>query len=106
VAERDRWIEDLAGAILDGASIDWKSEESSADGVDRPLLTQLRLLAIVADYHCRPRSSTPPVATGPADTSPPAVNGRAPPILLVALGCRCRLPCDLCSERVRSAARA
>jgi len=50
VAERDRWVEDLAGAILDGASIDWQSEESSAGGVDRPLLTQLRLLAIVADY--------------------------------------------------------
>ena len=76
MAEGHRSLEDLAAAILDGASIDWESEESRAGAVDRPLLSQLRLLAIVADVHRRPRSPAPPVATSAADSSPPALDGR------------------------------
>ena len=53
--QSEAWIEDLAGAILDGASIDWASAESSADFAERPLLNQLRLLATVADLHRLPR---------------------------------------------------
>ena len=59
MAERDRRIEDLAGAILDGGSIDWAYEESSADVSERSLLDQLRLVAAVADAHRRPRPSKP-----------------------------------------------
>lgn len=43
----------LAAAILDGAPIDWASVESSADGAERPLLDELRLLATVAKLHRR-----------------------------------------------------
>ncbi len=46
-------IENLAGAILDGAPIDWASAESSADDTQRPLVDQLRLLASVATLHRR-----------------------------------------------------
>jgi TolB-like protein/Tfp pilus assembly protein PilF len=48
---------ELAGAILDGTSIDWTSVESSADLSERPLLDQLKLLAAVADVHRRPSAS-------------------------------------------------
>jgi Tol biopolymer transport system component len=53
VAASDGLIGDLAGAILDGAPIDWASAESSADGAERPLLEELRLLATVANLHRR-----------------------------------------------------
>jgi len=53
VAGAETHIADLAGAILDGAPIDWPSFESG-DHADRPLLDQLKLLARVADLHRRP----------------------------------------------------
>ena len=51
MAEREGLLADLAGAILDGAPIDWASAESGADELERPLLDPLRLLATLADVH-------------------------------------------------------
>lgn len=47
----DRLVDDLADAILDGTSIDWAAAEPSAEGVARPLVRQLKVLAAVADLH-------------------------------------------------------
>ena len=52
----DPLVEDLADAILDGSPIDWAAAESSSDGTAQLLVTQLRVLAAVADLH----RSTPP----------------------------------------------
>jgi hypothetical protein len=73
VGERSRWIDDLAGAILDGASIDWASAESNAQLEERSLLSQLRLLATVASVHRRPRPSQPMSFCSPTK---PAVSTR------------------------------
>jgi serine/threonine protein kinase len=62
-------IEDLAGAILDGVSIDWASAESSAGIADPALLSQLRVVANLADVFRRPPGATAterlPNGTGP-----------------------------------------
>ena len=55
----DRLVDDLADAILDGTPIDWAAAESSAEGVARPLVRQLKVLAAVADLH----RGTPPIAS-------------------------------------------
>ena len=44
-------IVEVAGAILDGTSVDWASEASGADWTERRLLDQLQLVAAVADVH-------------------------------------------------------
>ena len=49
-ADRDRLIDDLAQAILDGTPIDWSAIDSSAGG-DRELIGELRLLSALADVH-------------------------------------------------------
>ena len=49
-ADRDRLIDDLAQAILDGTPIDWSAIDSSAGG-DRELMGELRLLSALADVH-------------------------------------------------------
>lgn len=46
-------IVELAGAILDGTSVDWTSEASGTDLTGQLLLDQLKLLAAVADVHRR-----------------------------------------------------
>jgi serine/threonine protein kinase len=82
VAQREGWIEDLAGAILDGASINWVSAESTANLAERSLVNQLRLLATVADLHRRPRSRERPGPVTaqenpfPAPTGPAIVDGK------------------------------
>jgi serine/threonine protein kinase/tetratricopeptide (TPR) repeat protein len=53
VALSESLVADVAGAILDGAPIDWGSAESSADLADRPLLAQLRVVSTVAELHRR-----------------------------------------------------
>jgi eukaryotic-like serine/threonine-protein kinase len=50
VASEER-VSELADAILDGRSIDWRSAESSVDDTERHLLDQLKLVAAVADFH-------------------------------------------------------
>src|SRR3989442_12978847 len=47
----DRMIDDLAGAILEGAPIDWASAESSADQTDHLVIGELKLLAALAEVH-------------------------------------------------------
>src|SRR5687767_9361465 len=44
---------DVAGAILDGAQVDWASAESSAEESERGLLDPLRVVAALADVHRR-----------------------------------------------------
>ncbi len=44
---------DVAGAILDGAEVDWASAESSVEESDRALLDPLRVVAALADVHRR-----------------------------------------------------
>ena len=53
MARSEGLVADVAGAILDGAPIDWGSVESSADLADRSLLDQLRVVRAVADVHRR-----------------------------------------------------
>ena len=61
-------LTEVAGAILDGAPIDWVAAESSADEAERELLAPLRLVAswptfIVAmpiPRRCLPREWTTP----------------------------------------------
>ena len=50
-----RLTDDLLDAVLDGRCIDWAAAEASAPG-EQPLLTQLRVLAAVAEFH----RTTPP----------------------------------------------
>jgi serine/threonine-protein kinase len=47
----EKRLPELANAILDGGSIDWRSAKSSADDTERLLLDQLKLVAAVADFH-------------------------------------------------------
>jgi serine/threonine-protein kinase len=51
MADNDGLVTDLAGAILDGATIDWETAESGADQTERALLAPLRRLATLADFH-------------------------------------------------------
>jgi serine/threonine-protein kinase len=49
----ERVVPELAGAVLDGAPIDWAGAESRADDASRPVLAELRVLAALADVHRR-----------------------------------------------------
>jgi len=51
VDAREAEVRDLAGAILDGTPIDWRTAESTAHETERALLDQLRVLATLADFH-------------------------------------------------------
>jgi len=66
---REELYADLAGAILDGAPIDWAAAESSSDESDRPLLDRLKLIAALADLHrrgARPGAASAEAAQGAA----------------------------------------
>src|SRR5688572_30768758 len=56
----EQLVDDLADAILDGTPIDWAAAESSPDGTEQPLVSQLRILAAVAELH---RGTTPSTST-------------------------------------------
>lgn len=62
---RDRRVEELAGAVLDGFSIDWTAASAGADPHDRALIERLQLVAAIAEVH-RP---------GDAGTAPPQTWG-------------------------------
>ncbi len=47
----EQLIDDLAGAVLDGAVVDWAAAESTAEGAAKPLVRHLRLVASVARLH-------------------------------------------------------
>ena len=55
----EQLVDDLADAILDGTPIDWAAAESSPDGTARPLVSQLRVLAAVADAPSRYHAERP-----------------------------------------------
>jgi eukaryotic-like serine/threonine-protein kinase len=62
--EDDAALADLAGAILDGAPVDWAAIESVGSDAQRALIRELRLLADVTALHhslptLRPLASTP-----------------------------------------------
>ena len=66
----ERFVGELANAILDGMPIDWATVESSVHAPGHVLIDQLKVLAAVADVHRRPPPSPPSrasEASGPAD---------------------------------------
>ena len=71
----DALIADLAGAILDGAPIDWASAAASVDPLDRSMFEQLRVLSGLARHH---RQNARSSASDPHDreeTSGASANG-------------------------------
>src|SRR3982751_4694822 len=44
-------VADVAAAILDGTSVDWRKVQSIANETEHQLLEQLRVLATLADFH-------------------------------------------------------
>ena len=53
-------LDDLAGAILDGTSVDWQRVDASAKETERPLLDELRVLATLAEVHRAQRDNGEP----------------------------------------------
>ena len=68
----ERLVDDLADAILDGTPIDWAAAESSPEGTARPLVSQLRVLAAVAELH----RGTPPMTSTLSGSPRPAWSRR------------------------------
>ena len=53
-------LDELAGAILDGTSVDWRAIQSTASETERSLVEELRALATLADFHREQRADTEP----------------------------------------------
>ena len=51
-------LDELAGSILDGASVEWPAVESTANETDRPLVEELHVLSRLADFHRRQRTES------------------------------------------------
>ena len=50
--ENERVLHDVAGALMDGAPIDWASAESKADNESmRRIVRELKVIAAIADVH-------------------------------------------------------
>jgi TolB-like protein/tetratricopeptide (TPR) repeat protein len=66
VDANERTLDELAGAILDGTSVDWRTVQSIANETERPLVEELHFLATLADFHRQQRaeSARPPQAWG------------------------------------------
>src|SRR5215510_12243908 len=47
----EQLLDDIAGAVLDGAAVDWAAAESSADAAARRIVGHLRLVSSVAEWH-------------------------------------------------------
>ena len=56
----ERSLDELAGAILDGTSVDWRTIQSTASETERSLVEELRALATLADFHRKQRADTEP----------------------------------------------
>lgn len=54
---REPSLSELAGAILDGTSIDWQMVQSTANDAERGLVEELRVLATLADVHRQQRTA-------------------------------------------------
>jgi eukaryotic-like serine/threonine-protein kinase len=63
VRQSERFVDDLADAILDGSPVDWAAAEASADDAERPLVRELGLVALLAALH---RDAAPPPAGAPS----------------------------------------
>jgi Tol biopolymer transport system component/predicted Ser/Thr protein kinase len=60
----DPRLQELAGAIVEGAAIDWASTESSAtDESVRKIIRELKVIADIAEVHCSVRLPPEPDAT-------------------------------------------
>ena len=59
MAESEERLEAIASDILDGSAIDWHSAESSVDPADLPIVSQLQVVAAVADIHRVPAAWGP-----------------------------------------------
>jgi serine/threonine protein kinase len=59
-------LDELAGAILDGTCVDWRTVQSIANETERPLVEELHVLATLADLHRQQRaeSARPPQTWG------------------------------------------
>jgi serine/threonine-protein kinase len=57
----ERNVSDLARAILDGTPVDWRRVESTADGSERSIVEELRLLATLVEFHREQRAIHEPV---------------------------------------------
>jgi len=66
VDENEPTLDDLAGAILDGRSVDWPTVQSIASETERTLVAELHALATLVDFHRRQRveSARPPQTWG------------------------------------------
>ncbi len=53
-------LDELAGAILDGTSVDWRTIHSTAGETERSLVEELRVLATLADFHREQRADAEP----------------------------------------------
>jgi serine/threonine-protein kinase len=60
--DRDQLIDQLAGAVLDGAAVDWAAVESRAGSDEEPIFQYLQLVASVARIH---RDALPVETWGP-----------------------------------------
>ena len=48
-------LDELAGSILDGTSVDWRAVQSNANETERPLVEVLQVLSTLADVHRQQR---------------------------------------------------
>ncbi len=62
----EQLVDDLVDAILDGAAIDWGAAESGPEATAQPLVSQLRVLAAIAELHRGTPPSTPTISQVPA----------------------------------------
>jgi serine/threonine protein kinase/tetratricopeptide (TPR) repeat protein len=63
-------LDQIAGAVLDDAQIDWRAAESSADDAARPFLRHLRLVASVGQLHRRALPAPSAVSHDPIHWGP------------------------------------
>jgi eukaryotic-like serine/threonine-protein kinase len=59
-------LDELAGSILDGTSVDWQAVQSTANETERPFVDELHFLATLADFHRQQRTEAarPPQTWG------------------------------------------
>ena len=59
-------LDALAGAILDGTSVDWRTVRGDADAAEHSLVDELEVVARLADFHRnhRPHSTPAPETWG------------------------------------------
>ena len=68
-------VAELAAEVLDGTPVDWAAIESEADGADRALIEELKVLATLADVH-RPPLVPSASDEAPVDDDRPDLSGR------------------------------